>query len=96
MAIRHFEVDSSSIKSFGYNPNNRVLEIVFVSSPESIYCFENVPANVVLEFMNATSVGSYFAANIKAQYPKDLEEDCPFSGCTREYRHKGAHIISKN
>jgi hypothetical protein len=45
------------------------MEIVFTTTPETIYRYSNVPMDVFCELINAESVGSYFAKRIRKQYP---------------------------
>lgn len=46
-------VSSSNIRSIGYDPSGRVLEIAFLSG--GIYQYEGVPEYVYDELMNASS-----------------------------------------
>ena len=60
-------VQSSSLKSIGYDPATHQLLIVFHSG--SSYRFSNVPEQKYRALMQAASKGSYFSHNIKEQYP---------------------------
>jgi hypothetical protein len=59
-------VQSSNIKSVGYDAASKVLEIAFSSG--GIYQYANVPASEHAALVAAPSVGKYFHAHIKSQY----------------------------
>ncbi len=59
-------VQSSDLRSVGYDPVNSVLEIEFNSG--GVYQYFNVPASVYQALMSASSHGTYFHANIKDRY----------------------------
>ena len=59
-------VQSSDLRSVGYDPANSVLEIEFNSG--GVYQYFNVPSNVYQALMSASSHGTYFHANIKDRY----------------------------
>jgi hypothetical protein len=60
-------VTSSNIKSVGYDPATKTLEVEFLSG--SLYRHEDVPQHVYDEFMaadsNGRSVGSHYNYNVK-------------------------------
>lgn len=58
-------VNSSNIRSIGYD--NGILEVEFNSG--GIYRYSNVPESIYQNLMSASSIGSYFASNIKNVYP---------------------------
>jgi KTSC domain len=60
-------VDSSLIRSVGYDLFNSILEIEF-AEPNRIYEFFDVPYSVYSELMEAESRGSYFNDDIKDLY----------------------------
>ena len=60
-------VTSSNIKQYGYEDG--VLEIHFTSG--GIYRYSGVPWEVVEQFRNAQSIGSFFYSAIRAQYPAE-------------------------
>jgi hypothetical protein len=60
-------VASSNLRSVGYDPASRTLEIEFNS--DAIYQYDGVPADVHGGLMHASSHGSYFHQNIKDRYP---------------------------
>lgn len=60
-------VRSSNIRSVGYDPAARTLEVQFHSG--GIYQYSGVPEAVYQGFMRAASKGSYFHDHIKGRYP---------------------------
>lgn len=60
-------VSSSNLRSVGYDPTTRTLEIEFNSG--AAYQYDGVPATVHAGLMGASSHGSYFHQNIKGRYP---------------------------
>lgn len=59
-------VSSSNIRSVGYDPTTRTLEIEFNSG--AVYQYDGVPTTVHAGLMGASSHGSYFHQNIKGRY----------------------------
>ena len=59
-------VESSDLKSVGYDNETQTLEIEFNSGP--VYEYNNVPASIYEGLINAHSLGLYFNQNIKDQY----------------------------
>lgn len=60
-------VESSSIRSVGYDPRTMTLEVEFDSG--GIYQYSEVPESVYTGLIGATSKGSYFNEHIKDRYP---------------------------
>jgi len=60
-------VDSSMATSVGFDPVNSILEIEFKSG--EVWQYHNVPKHVYRE-MISESIGKYFQANIKGEYPE--------------------------
>src|SRR5690348_5229747 len=60
-------VESSMIQAVGYDPETRILEVVFNSG--QTYCYEDVPPEVHQELMAADSKGQYMRAAIIGVYP---------------------------
>ena len=56
-------VSSSNLKSVGYNPNQMVLEVEFLSG--SIYQYSSVPQRIYEALMSASSHGKYFCRFIR-------------------------------
>ena len=59
-------VSSSNISSIGYDSNSKILEIEFHSG--SVYQYYNVPENIYISLMNASSHGQYFHQFIRGNY----------------------------
>jgi hypothetical protein len=56
-------VSSSNISSVGYDERSHTLEVEFHS--RAVYQYYGVPAAVFHGLLTASSVGSYFAVNVK-------------------------------
>jgi hypothetical protein len=65
--MKRTPVSSSNIKAIGYDPESQLLEVEF--NQGAVYEYRLVPAAVHQALMSAGSIGQYFAANIKGQYP---------------------------
>lgn len=59
-------VDSSVIRSVGYDPDTEVLEVEFRSS--KVYRYAMVPPGEVVALLSAKSIGSYFNRVIRTRY----------------------------
>ena len=59
-------VVSSNLSSVGYDGGSSTLEIEFQEN--AVYQYFDVPAVVHEQLMQASSKGTYFAANIRDQY----------------------------
>ena len=59
-------VTSSNLRSVGYDPASRILEIEFKNG---VYQYADVPLEVYEALMAAASLGRYFAQHIKDAYP---------------------------
>ena len=60
-------VQSSNLLAIGYEPSTEILEVEFLDN--SVYEYRNVPQVVYDQFMNASSLGSYFNREISQNYP---------------------------
>ena len=60
------DVDSSNLRSVGYDADNQILEIEFKSG--SVYQYFDVPATVYTALMSASSKGKYHIQWIKHSY----------------------------
>jgi len=56
-------VESEALRSVGYDPSSRVLEIEFTSG--SVYRYFGVPADTYAGLMESNSFGSFFAEHIR-------------------------------
>lgn len=59
-------VSSSSIRSIGYDPDNKILEVELRHG--GIYQYFQVPAEVHRSFVEAPSIGGYYTKLIKPAY----------------------------
>jgi len=59
-------VTSSNIASIGYDLSQSVLEVEFISG--DIYQYFNVPQHLYLNFMSASSKGSFLSDHIRFNY----------------------------
>jgi hypothetical protein len=76
MKIELHEVISSNISKIGYDAESQTLYIRFKGG--SLWKYWPVPAKKYQEFSEASSVGQYFARNIRANMQfeaKAIEED---------------------
>jgi hypothetical protein len=60
-------VESSMLRSAGYDPEREILELEFNNG--RIYRYFGVPPEVFVELLNAESKGRYFLAEIDDLYP---------------------------
>jgi hypothetical protein len=58
--------ESTSIKYWAWENNSLVVE--FVQNPEKSYRYVGVPYSVIVDLLNADSVGSFVARQIKPNY----------------------------
>ena len=59
-------VDSSELRSVGYEMDAAVLEAEFHSG--EVYDYFDVPAQLVVELLEAESIGRYFNAHIRSKF----------------------------
>ncbi len=64
--MRRVSVVSSNLRSVGYDPVTRVLEVEFHGG--GIYLYYGVPEHVHLGLMGAASKGGYLADHVKGVY----------------------------
>jgi hypothetical protein len=60
------EVESAELRSVGYDLSASILEAEFHSG--EIYQYFDVPAQLVLELLEADSIGRYFNAHIRSKF----------------------------
>jgi hypothetical protein len=65
--MRRSRVQSSSVRSIGYDPRQHALEIEFHGG--SIYRYGLVPESVFERLRTAPSVGSFVNTVVKPRYP---------------------------
>jgi hypothetical protein len=63
-------VNSSHIKSIGYDVKRKVLEIQFKNG--ATYEYQDVPVWVRADMISSDSIGKYFHENIKGKYDELL------------------------
>lgn len=61
------EVDSTTIRSAGYDPRRKVLEVEFANG--GVYRYYNVPEWLYQEFMVAQSKGAFLNIYVKPGHP---------------------------
>lgn len=59
-------VRSSELKSVGYSPKERILEVEFHSG--GVYQYDFVPFEINNALMSASSKGRYYNSHIKGKY----------------------------
>lgn len=59
-------VESSGVRSLGYDAANRALEVEFASG--AVYRYLDVPSRVVDGLAVASSIGRYVATNVRNAY----------------------------
>jgi len=59
-------VDSSSIADIGYDESSMTLEVGFLNS--TVYQYFDVPQSVYLEFLAASSKGTFLSSQIKNNF----------------------------
>jgi hypothetical protein len=64
--MKRAAVTSRSLRSLGYEPDEQALEVEFHNG--SIYRYEQVPAEVVQELLEADSLGRHFNQVFKPQH----------------------------
>jgi len=67
VTVNRTPVRSSNIRSVGYDPETRILEVEFHTG--GIYQYSGVPETIFQGLMRAVSKGSYFHDHIKDRYP---------------------------
>lgn len=64
--MKRTAVESSIIKSIGYDLRGGVMEVEFTDG--SIYQYEDVPSEAYKGILEASSVGSFFNTRIKGRF----------------------------
>jgi hypothetical protein len=60
-------VDSSSLRSIGYDRSTRALEVEFLNG--TVYRYHDVPAELWTAFRGAASKGQFFQHRVREQFP---------------------------
>jgi hypothetical protein len=64
--LKRTQIESSSIKSIGYEPEGKLLEIELRGG--GIYQYFQVPPKVFDDLINAASAGRYYSKYVRAVY----------------------------
>jgi len=64
--MRRRVVESASVRSVGYSPSSRTLEVEFVSG--SVYQYFDVPQPTYAGLLAASSIGNFVNTQIKPYY----------------------------
>ena len=64
--VRRVPVESTSVKSVGYDPDTGTMEVEFVSG--AVYEYLGVPPKVHRELVGAESIGGYFTQYVRDRY----------------------------
>lgn len=76
--MRHLEVtDSSTIKSVGFDHGDEIdaMEVVFKSSPNVVYRYNDVTEKEFIRLITADSIGSTFDAMFKKTKKKFVKSE---------------------
>jgi hypothetical protein len=64
--VNRIEVESSSIRSIGYDKSDQILEVEFLNG--TVYRYSSVPESVYLDLMKAESHGRYFNQKVQKNF----------------------------
>jgi len=64
-----YQVKSSALDIVGFEPHPTLPILFVLFKSGGFYAYEGVPHGVFRELMEADSIGSFFSAKIKGQYP---------------------------
>ncbi len=64
--MKREKVKSSNIATIGFDPKEHILEVEFTTG--DVYQYENVSRMEYMDLLEAKSIGSFFAKNIKYKY----------------------------
>lgn len=65
--MNRIAIQSSNIKSIGYDAGTKTLEAEFTNG--GLYQYTGVPSEEYAKLMAAESVGKYFGSNIRGKFP---------------------------
>lgn len=68
-----YPVISSNIEAVGYNADKKILYVKFLSGKS--YTYQKVSKDLYNNLLEAESVGSFFAKEIKPNYKAEIFED---------------------
>lgn len=61
-------VTSSNIGAVGYDEDEKILRVQFAKNGH-VYDYKGVPKRIYDDLMSAESIGAFFAANIRNDFP---------------------------
>lgn len=64
--MKMVSVNSSAISAVGYDPQSRIMSVTFKQGKTYDFC--GVPQHIYEGLIRASSVGSYYNANIRDKY----------------------------
>jgi hypothetical protein len=65
-AVQHQEVESSTIRSIGYDPDTQELHVAF--NDTGMYVYQKVPVHLYDGLMMSGSKGKFFHSSIKGRF----------------------------
>lgn len=71
--MKRFRVESTALRSVGYDPERKVLELEFKDNG-AVWQYFKLPKSVYNKFIHAESLGNYFVTHIKGKYPEEQAE----------------------
>lgn len=80
-SIERLPIDSSNLKTVGYDPARQILAIEFLSSGQVLH-YDGFPPEKFEQFGQAVSRGRFYAKEIKGKYPaRPMTGLCPNCAC---------------
>lgn len=71
LPVEWVSVDSSNIKAIRFDEDRESLDIQFLGSEDYFFRYENFPNFEYEQFVEAGSIGSYYARHIKGQFESE-------------------------
>ena len=69
MATSITKVNSTLIRSVGYDVGTRKMEVMFNAAPSAVWQYTGVPQDTYNQFLDASSKGQFFNGNIRGRFP---------------------------
>lgn len=73
-SVERKTVDSSQIKSVGYDEATQTLEVEFKSAGASVYQYRGVPPDMADALVRSESVGRFFGQHIRGRFDHERIE----------------------